>query len=452
MKILIASMPICMNDNEDFISMRVAPTTAIYLLAAVVREQGFDLDVLDPYTIQTEVPESSLEEVIKNRLKNVDVLCLSSNTLNWANTVQAIKTVRKIFGSSIKIVIGGLHPSYFYKHVINNLEIDFVMRGEGEVTLPQLMRALEENNGFENIQGLVSKTFAASEVNKIVPIIDNDIFKKLPLPAYDLMPDKVYNVLPVETSRGCQFNCAFCSVPHRNHWRGFDEAVVIERAEKIIKTYIHKFRTKQIFMTDDCLTADFDRASNIMNKLMEIDKELVFMIETRATDWLKGDISKAIDVFSKPNIGRLAFGIECGYNEGLRRISKGLTIELLEDTLQILEKNNMLRKTFFSFIVGFPWESMDECLKTVDFAANLEKRCGNRGNVNLNWLQIYPSNIWEQRKEFGIDATEEIFDDNFFIEEKYHDLFHPVLSFSEKRYVMKYIDDYENIGTYLRNY
>ena len=452
MKVLITSMPICMSENKrDFISMRVAPTTAIYLLAAVVREKGYDIELLDPYDIQIGSEDLGFEEVIKNKLKMIDVVCLSSNTLNWANTVFAIRTIRRLFGDSIKIVVGGLHATYFYKHVIKNIEVDFVLRGEGEITLPMLIDAIDKKRGFENIEGLISKNYNVSKINLIVPIIDNDTYRDIPLPAFDLMPDKVYNVLPIETSRGCLFNCAFCSVPHRNLWRGFDENLVVTRSEEIIKKYLHKFKTKQIFITDDCLTANFERANNIMGRLVQLE-ELMFTIETRATDWLKGDTNRAIEVFSSSNIVRFGFGVECGYNEGLKKISKGLTIELLEQTIELLENNNMLNKAFFSFIIGFPWETMDDCIKTVDFAAGLERRCGNRGNVNVNWLQIYPSDIWESREKYGIRAQEDIFDDTFFVEEKYYELFHPILSISERDYIKKCINRYEDIGTYLRNF
>lgn len=453
MKTLITSIPICMsNDSRDFISMRVAPTTAIYLLAAVALKEGIDIALLDPYEMQLEVGKHGLRETIKSKMDEFDVICLSSNTLNWSNTVKVIKEIRELYGKNKVIVLGGIHPTYFYEHIINDLEVDYILRGEGEVSFPKFLKCLVNKSDLDCVEGLVRKKCEGTTTNQKVPIIDDETYKKLPLPEFDLMPKGVYNLLPVETSRGCKYNCAFCSVPHRNNWRAFDEKVVIDRGTQIISKHIDKVNTKQVFITDDCLTADFERAGKIMDKLMKIDEEILFGVETRATDWLKPNVDIGIRTFGSSQISRLQFGVECGYNEGLKKISKGLTVELLEETVAILEKNNMLSRAYFSFIVGFPWETMDDCLKTVDFAAYLENRCGRLGCVNVNWLQIYPSNIWRDREKYGIVAEPDIFDDEMFIEDKYYELFHPTLSRSEHDYVVEQINKYENIGIYLRNY
>lgn len=453
MKTLIASIPIALSiDSKDYISMRIAPTTAIYLLSAVALNEKNDITLLDPYDLQIEVGKNGLREAIRGKMDEFDVICLSSNTLNWSNTVKVIKEIRYLYGKSKIIVLGGIHPTYFYDYIIENLDVDYILRGEGEVSFPKFLKALSSNGDLDCIEGLVRKKGNISSINKITPIIDNSIYKNLPLPEFDLLPQGVYNLLPIETSRGCKYDCAFCSVPHRHNWRAFDEKVVIDRGQNIIKKYMNKVNTKQVFITDDCLTADFERAGKIMKKLMAVDEEIVFGVETRATDWLKSNVGIGVETFNSNQISRLQFGVECGYNEGLKKISKGLTIDLLDKTIEILDNNNMLNKAFFSFIVGFPWETMDDCLKTVRFAADLEKRCGKIGCVNVNWLQIYPSNIWRDRESYGIFAEPSIFDDEMFIEDKYYETFHPTLSRSERDYVVDEINSYENIGIYLRNF
>lgn len=390
MKILITTMPVNYSQNihMDFISQRVAPNGAIYLLGAIVREKGYDVSILDPYVLQNDANKSSFDEAIINHVSKADILCLSSNSLNWACTSYAIRKIREKLGSSITIVIGGLHPTYFYDYIIRNYDVDYILRGEGEETLPHLIRAIEKGTGFSEIEGVISKKHGISDKNKIVPILDSREYEKLPLPAFDLLPDEAYDIMLIETSRGCKFNCVFCSVPHRNNWRAFDEEVVMDRAEKIISRYADKFCTKGVLITDDCLTSDFNRASRIIKNLEKIDSEIIISIESRITDWLKDDADVGLSIFSSPQVRRILFGIESGYDEGLRKISKGLTIEKVEQALNLFESNNVLLKSYFSFIIGFPWESLDDCIKTIDYAASIVKRCSYAGVVNLNWLQI----------------------------------------------------------------
>ncbi|EHK2440405.1 B12-binding domain-containing radical SAM protein [Clostridium perfringens] len=451
MKILMTAMPIEISKKRDMLSMRVAPTSAIYLLTSILLKNDYDTKVLDPYTIQMETYLKNLEDILEEYTKDIDVLCISSNTLNWALTKQAIDIIKRQKGNKIKVIVGGLHPSYFYKHIIENTEADFILRGDGEETLPKLIKAIENNTGFENIQGLVCKNKKVSNINLQVPIITNEIYETLPLPAFDMMPKNVYNMLPIETSRGCKFSCKFCSVPHRHDWRGFDPDVVIKRNKEIIKKYQKNFNTSQIFVSDDCLTADFKRAVKILNGLFELDSKSKYIIETRATDWLKNDSEYAVPTFLNDQVVRLAFGIECGYNSGLKMISKGLTIEDVEETINFLEKNKLIHKAFFSFIIGFPWESIDECLETIKFAASIEARFGY-GIVNLNWLRLYPSNLWDERRKYGIMIDEDAFDDPLYDSVKYFSLTHPNISPSEREYLNKVIEEYEEKGIYLRNY
>lgn len=451
MNILFTSMPIDLHNRSDLITMRTVPTTAIYLLTAILKTHGYFVDILDPYVIKTELIKKSFQEIMVDSLKDKDVLCLSSNTLNWPMTIEAIQVARKIKGNNLKIILGGLHPTYFYQHIYKNFDIDYILIGEGESTLVELLQCIENDKGLENIQGLVSKCGSMSAVNFQKPMINENQYKKLPLPAFDLLPDKVYYALPIETSRGCKFNCKFCSIVHRNNWRAFDKEIVINRNEQIISLYQSKFINKEIFITDDCLTTDFERANAILGNLINNSPESKIMVETRITDWQSNLRDSAVPVFSMKQINRLGFGIECGYNEGLKRIAKGLTIEILEDTLKFLDQNKLIQKTFLSFIIGFPWESMDDCLKTINYAANIVKRYG-QGIVNVNWLWLYPSELWEQRKDYGIDLGENVFDDPNYKNHSFFSQTHPSISNSERRYLEQVIKDYEDREIYLRNY
>ncbi len=224
MEVLFTAFPGIIEDNLDFISYRTVPTTAIYLLGAVLRKGGVKVRILDPSVIVSEIEKSSFGQVLVKHLQGINVICISANTINWGVTTKAIKFIREMYGTSIKIIIGGLHPTYFYRHIIQKYDVDFIMLGEGENTICDLINAIENEKEVNRIPGVISKS--TQNLSQIaVPTISSEDFNKLPLPIFEDMPVKTYYSLPIETSRGCKFGCAFCSIAYKNDWRAFDEVL-----------------------------------------------------------------------------------------------------------------------------------------------------------------------------------------------------------------------------------
>ena len=90
-------------------------------------------------------------------------------------------------------------------------------------------------------------------------------------------------------------------------------------------------------MTDDCLTANMERAINIVDGFFNALLNNQFLFESRVTDWLCERKEEAASLFSMSQTARIGFGVECGYDEGLRKVSKGLTMEILNNTLDFFE-------------------------------------------------------------------------------------------------------------------
>lgn len=448
MKILFTSMPTSLSNESQYISMTTAPTTALYLLSSILIKEGYEVNILDPITIKEKNDYDSLKKLFKNSLCGVKIVCFSSNTINWALTKIAIEMIKNI-DKKIIIILGGLHSTYFYDYIFKVTNIDYILLGDCEKTLPTLIKSIQNNLGYEKIDGLVYRTICSYIVNKNIPKVNENIYDVIPLPAFEYMPFKKYSILPIETSRGCKYSCLFCSIQNRRDLCLFKENTVIEKSKEIINKFQSRFLKNQIFITDDCFTNNLRRATNILEHLVNF-KNSSYLIETRATDWLKKVDNYNIDVFKNNNVGRLAIGVECGYDEGLIKISKGLSIEILESTLKFYVKKNLIHKAFLSFIIGFPWETIDECLKTINYAASIVKRYGN-GLVNVNWLRLYPSDLWFKRNEYGINLSENVFDDLKYEQNKYFLESHPKINQSSFRYIENVIHEYEDKGIYLRN-
>ncbi|UNC92832.1 B12-binding domain-containing radical SAM protein [Candidatus Contubernalis alkaliaceticus] len=447
MKVLLIYMPV--HKSHDSVGMRIIPPSVLYYLGGILERDGFDVDIIDPHDVRRFMPiencRSEFVISVTERIRNADIVCLSSNTHNWPTTKDMVAIVKEVDPSK-KVILGGLHPTYFHEHIIRSTEADFIMRGEGEKALPELLRCLDENEDVSNIVGLTWRIGEQVYLADKIARVDKSEFITAPLPLYDLLPDNAYNIMPIHTSRGCRFACKFCSIPRKRDWVGLDYTWVVDRIEKIVGHYASKFNDKCIYITDDCFTADPQRATKLLNKMIDMNSEMSIILEARATDLFDENL---LNTLKHKNIVRIAIGIECGYDEGLKKIKKGLTTDQILRTMDKLREFKLHDKLFLSFIIGFPWEGLDECSETIEFAVSLIKQY-ELDAVNLNWLTLLPSELWDERNIYGIRLEPSVFDDNYyFVSQKYFFETRPLLDSSSVLYLNKLISDYEDRGVYL---
>lgn len=125
---------------------------------------------------------------------------------------------------------------------------------------------------------------------------------------------------------------------------------------------------------------------------------------------------------------KIQIGAECGYDEGLKKIGKGITIEDIELACKKAEQSGVSDKMLASFIIGFPWETAKEMLQTIEFAEMLMKKYHIKAVVNW-WIPI-PSKLWNEFKLAG-KCDESMFDELDWIETSFP-TFHPQISDSLK--------------------
>lgn len=450
MKITILSMPV--HYSIDYPGMSTMPPTAIYLLGTIMKNAGYEVDIVDPYEFRKLNPinvasDNKLTSFLEDKLKRTKVVCLSSNTLNWSMTKIACKAIREIYPNII-IVAGGLHPTYYDEYLMKTNPIDFILRGDGEESILQLMQAISTTKEYEKIRGLTWKKGTRIVRNQDVITLNKEKIMQIPLPNFESVPKKVYDIMPLATSKGCKYGCRFCSIPHKHDWIGYPGDWAADRIIEAVNKYGGRFKQNSIYIVDDCFTADNQRAFDILSRLLDSRSDFEIILEARASDLYDDQL---LEILQSPQIVRVAIGVECGYNSGLKLINKGLTIELLEKRLERFQKYDLIKKMFFSFIIGFPWEQVQDYKLTLDYAASIVKRFGY-SNVNINWLNLFPSEIWENRKKFGIMVDENIFDEHGVIRNP--TIFrktHPRVDKFAQKFVDNYVEQYKRAGISLIN-
>ncbi|MBA7655600.1 hypothetical protein ES703_63506 [subsurface metagenome] len=363
---------------------RSSPPLGVYWLASILRDAGHEINILDLIALGR-----IDEQHIQKRAGEAELVGISCNSLNWPTARVVINHIKSAH-PALPVVLGGIHPGMYPEHVLNSTSADFVIRGEGEVSLLKLVEALEGKCRFRSVPGLVFRQEGGIVVQPNLGLISIDSIERLPDPAYDFLPNQVYESLSVESARGCKFNCTFCSTKHRGNWRSISAENFVDRLERL-SPYLEHTRYKVFSFVDDLYTFDVDRVCEITRLIRERGLDIHATLDARATDIIRGNVVEAL----LPITNHMLIGAECGYNEGLKRIAKGSTIGVLERAAAMLQEAGISHKAVFSFVIGFPFETREDCTKTIEFASNLLVKYNVR--IYLQWFNTIPGSIlWDE--------------------------------------------------------
>ena len=390
MKVLLLSVPLMDQVGEYLVPIamdriRTNPPLGIYWLAGLLRERGHDVAVLDLIAL------GNLDEAqIKLGAGKADLVGISTNSLNWPTARIVCNLVKQDY-PSLPVVLGGIHPGSFPEHVLAACEADYLIRGEGETPLLYLIEALEGKRSFDQVPGLGRRDGQGGVLIQDIDALSSvEEIAQLPDPAYDLLPAGAYEALSVESARGCRFRCTFCSTKLRGTWRGQSAGDFVDQLERLMP-YFEKTKYPVFSFVDDLYTHDIQRVKDITAEILRRDLPVKATIDGRASDLVRAGVIEAID----PLLTHMLVGAECGYDSGLKRIRKGCSTAILEKAAAMLREAEISPNVVFSFIVGFPFERREDCLRTIEFASNLMVKYGVR--IYLQWFNTIPgSEMWEE--------------------------------------------------------
>ncbi|RMG04820.1 MAG: radical SAM protein [Nitrospirae bacterium] len=336
------------------------PLYHVYL-AGAVREAGFDAEIYDAMTKKV-----GYEEIAKRvEESRPDYVGLSVITCTEPDSIKVAELVKEI-SPRIRVIMGGVHASFMYDEIFGKTDaVDFIVRGEGEVTLPELLKVLDAGGNPEKVVGIAYREDGNTVITEGRPFVEN--FDGLPM-AWDLLDwdDYTYYILPgsrlgaVCTSRGCGQECTFCSQQkfwHRT-WRGRSAEDVVREMELLRK----EWDVDVVLFTDDYPSPDRERWERILDLLIERDLGMKILMETRAEDIIRDrDI---LGKYKEAGIIHIYVGTEATRQESLDYLKKSLSIEESREALRLLREVGIITET--SMILGFPdetWESIEETLR-----------------------------------------------------------------------------------------
>lgn len=368
---------------------KICPPYGIYILSSVLKDAGHEVIVADLIAKGTrDIKKEHLQD-----LESCSLVGIGATTLSWPTALDVIKQIRKI-RKDVPIVLGGIHPTMFDRYILSSFPVQYIIRGEGEIAFPKLCRVLEEGGDLKDVPNLSWRTVNGGIIrNSIAPLITGEELGLFPLPDYNLLPPQTYQGLSIESSRGCAFDCSFCSTFYRRTWRSIPAKQFVDRLEIVMES-LEKTKAKTIHITDDEFSLDSNRAAEIAKIIRQRGLNPKLVYDSRAKDILVDDFIENIAEFTH---GALV-GAECGYDEGLKKVGKGVTCKILEEAARKLCRLGISEKFEFSFILGLPWETKREVERTIRFATHLLSRYNVK--ILLQWYcQIPGSHLWQDFRQ-----------------------------------------------------
>lgn len=324
---------------------------------------------------------------------------------------ETAKLVKKI-DPNIKIVVGGLWYSALFKETLrDNPTIDFVIAGEPELTLGELLNEVKKGTkNFSKVAGLASRLDGRIVIGPHRELIsDLDI---LPLPAYDLFPMDKYvghtywdHFCELMTSRGCPGGCSFCyewsqydprSPKDFISWRSRSAKRVVDELELLTK----KFGVKTVVFQDDAFNVKKDMVEEVSREILKRNIKINWVILGRADDWVK-----QIDIFDLMREAGLFMGlvgIEVAEDEELKRLGKGVTVSQIKKSVDALRSHKIA--TVGTFMIGFEDDDEEKIKRRFIFADEVDPDV-----FALQFVTPVPgSPLWIHLVKKGILKPEEI--------------------------------------------
>jgi radical SAM superfamily enzyme YgiQ (UPF0313 family) len=329
-------------------SFTTLPRLGSILLGTILKQKGYNVKVF----IEDIAP------IAWGLLDDADMVCVSSIT-STAN--RAFQIADKFKNRGIPVALGGPHSTFLPVESLDHA--DYVIRGEGEETLVELLDHLNGNSPPDSIKGLSYR----NEALEIIHNPDRPLIQDLndsPIPDFNLVYkwDKAM-VVPVATSRGCPFGCKFCSVIPM-FGRKYRHKT-IDRIIEEIKAAAPK--KGHVFFIDDNFAANKKRTKTLLKAIIDNNIKIEWSAQVR-TDVAKDP--ELMELMKKAGCFAVFIGFESINPKTLSLYNKGQELQDIENSIRIVKKHNI--NIHGMFVLGSDSDDIQTIRNTAKFAKKLD--------------------------------------------------------------------------------
>lgn len=332
-------------------------------IAGSLRKAGYNVEIYDAMSYFHDYTD------IQNRIETLrpDVIATTAITASINDALNVLKLAKEI-NPKIVTVIGNVHPTFMWKEILDNsLSVDYVVRGEGENTLPELLDAHFSSANLSEVRGIayrVGNKAIATEPRPFISDLNSlqGAWDLIDWEIYSYRPKKGSTLAVVSSSRGCNHRCSFCSQQlfWQRRWRGRSpEAFVLE-----LEYLKQRFGVNVAMIADETPTLSRERWERILNILIEKDMDIDLLMETRVEDVLRDE--DILYKYRRAGIVHIYVGVESVRQETLDRFNKDVRVEESKRAIELINQHGIVSET--SFVMGMPDETLQSINDTLELA------------------------------------------------------------------------------------
>ncbi|MFA6923453.1 MAG: radical SAM protein [Bacteroidales bacterium] len=343
----------------------VNPPLGILYIAAILKKENHNISIID-YNLENLNYQKLFDFINEKEIKAIGISIVTPKVYSAMDMAAAI---RKNF-PEIFIIAGGPHATLMPEQLMNECPaINYVIQGEGEFRMRDLIRNLEKKLPVNEIDGLAFKKDGKIINNPPQNSIED--INILPMPSRELIDINKYSsymktilspATTMITSRGCPYKCIYCSKPITGKKiRSLNPENVVNEIQFLVDNY----KIREIIFYDDSFTFNQERVLEICNLIIQKGIKIKWHCETRV-NLINENLLKKMKEAGCYLIG---YGIESGSNRLLKILQKGITIEQIENAVSITKKAGI--KVLGYFMFGIPGETEEDIKQTIKLSKKL---------------------------------------------------------------------------------
>lgn len=364
---------------SDFVGS--VPPYGLAQIASVVRQGGNDVRIIDQYIEHRS--EKDLIKTLSGLKPDVIGISVLAPVFGWVKRLCVI--LRRILPDA-KIVFGNSYASIFYEQILEDGLADVVVHSEGEYTFAAYIDTIASKKDIRNVAGISFRDKGVVIKNPPRPLIAD--LDQLPYPAWDCIALNKYNRVPIlslhepalliQGSRGCNYNCFYCS--QDSDFKEFRKRKMVSIADEIEYLY-KKYHLENFIFLDAYFPFSIDSGFEFCDELIKrgLHKKIKWITETKV-DLVNYRLLKKM---REAGLYLIMYGFETGNERILKLINKHTTLEKAHQVMK--DTKDLGIRTLGLFMLGFPDETEREARETIRFSKSL-----GCDLVKYNLLTPYP--------------------------------------------------------------
>lgn len=386
----------CQQPTKELLVIPPLPPTDLMYLASIAENCGFEAIIRD-YSQGGDF-EADLKEIQPN------YLVANIATPTFKSDMMAVQHAKEIVPSICTIVKGAPFLTYNTNTIYENPFIDYVIIGEAELTLKDILDGVPDNEILgicyrENFQPVKTEKRPFNENLDALPfparhLVDNSIYRR---------PDNGKVQAVIKVARGCPFHCFFClatPVSGAKVRTRSPENIVAE-----LKECVEKYNIKNFLFWSDIFNFNREWTLELCQKIIESGLKITWSSNTRA-DTMDEEMAR---MMYKSGCRLVSIGVESGSQKMLDNIGKKITLDDIRNTVKILKKNKI--KIYNYFVIGLPWETEETVEETIKFAIELDS----------NFISFYTATPLPGTKYFAYAMMNKLVEGNLDFRSAYYE-------------------------------